>query len=104
MARQDRLCDYCGSAHDYDASDTISCLRDQVRHANERATWHPIDTAPKDGTEILVCGPEWLRAGVAVWSEHDACWQEACNVEPHQYTTRPPTHWMPLPEPPEGKS
>lgn len=59
--------------------------------------WQPIETAPKDGTEVLVTKPgytmavagfdygEWRDAG-------DMGWGGYCDVEP--------THWMPLPNPP----
>ena len=60
-------------------------------------TWRPIETAPKDGTDILL-GFEpaigWQRIGKA-WGGQ---WVSAWNHHPiHDQ----PTHWMPLPEPPE---
>lgn len=73
--------------------------------------WQPIETAPKDGTPILVSNPE--RAGV--WIAHyNAVYQSgfrpdnpwAClmlNVRwhPNQRASMKPTHWMPLPAPPK---
>lgn len=71
--------------------------------------WRPIETAPRDGTPILVCyGPRYDSNGflpVAVrWRTFhpNAKGKEAfrnsagCKVERA-------THWMPLPEPPEGE-
>lgn len=56
--------------------------------------WQPIETAPKDGTPILVCdkGP---YAYVAEWFQHSRTWIGADKM----YWE--PTHWMPLPEPPK---
>jgi hypothetical protein len=59
--------------------------------------WQPIETAPKDGTEILghtqTCG-----ALVLYWNTTTAdyeYWSDGMSM--HQ---RAPTHWMPLPAPP----
>lgn len=63
--------------------------------------WQPIETAPKDGTEILL----WVPGGFvwhAVMAFSNGMWAD-------RYTGRPlpflkvPTHWMPLPKPPEDK-
>jgi len=80
--------------------------------------WQPIETAPKDGTEILAyredCGVLLIRYGCLVdfeteqdqkkYSEDDLFqrdwfmadfimgWRLECDLVP--------THWMPLPEPP----
>lgn len=64
----------------------------------EQQTWQPMETAPKDGTEIIgfrdgamvliwYCGPAH-SAGKFEWSYSDA---------PAYFE---PTHWMPLPSPP----
>ncbi len=62
--------------------------------------WQPIETAPKDGNDVLVFGggdytvahwngEEWRDYG-------DIGWAGMCGDD------NQPTHWMPLPEPPVG--
>jgi hypothetical protein len=90
--------------------------------------WQPIETAPKDGTRILTFGkghgnrvvsyhcdePSSPMYAVAYWGWHDD--ERDVQVSPGLYRKEPcrvlegwrtewsyyPTHWMPLPEPPEG--
>ena len=83
--------------------------------------WQPIETAPKDGTTILLTAPG--RVTVGEW--HPEQWPTASEYHGTtgeylgQYETGeckpaswiswdggffdedPPTHWMPLPEPPK---
>ena len=75
--------------------------------------WQPIETAPKDGSSILIYDPDdGHGAGeepviyVCYWKEGmsrrrgiTGSWTEA---DGEMYTTFIPTHWMPLPKPPEG--
>jgi len=69
------------------------------------AEWQPIERAPKDGTQILAyaCGYTGHFYGVAEWALNGPG-----KIQPHQerwfwsYAIRP-THWMPLPAPPETK-
>lgn len=62
--------------------------------------WRPIEAAPKDGTRIICWGPrlsvaecEWRPA----WAGYPAGWYRS-NQPPEVH----PTHWMPLPAPPEA--
>lgn len=65
--------------------------------------WQPIDTAPKDGTRVLLYDrfcrePEHARF-VGFWAQdaRDSTWKWwSC---PGAFIRRP-THWHPLPEPP----
>lgn len=74
------------------------------------SAWQPIETAPKDGTIILGFVPgdiygsndsmNWSRSGPFVLAiEFDGCWWGADQL-PDAYEVNP-THWVPLPEPPE---
>ena len=70
------------------------------------AEWQPIETAPKDGTRVLLAGiyggigigfygPKYSTYGVNygdAWG-YGTNWSNTFGVEP--------THWTPLPNPPE---
>lgn len=61
--------------------------------------WQPIQTAPKDGTEILAGQAGTRKVGVIVWNIEIERWSA-----PAEHWDEPswlPTHWMPLPEPPK---
>lgn len=82
-------------------------------------TWQPIETAPRDGTDILVYyefatvpiahiarwddGEMWDSTGFSSQEEAAGWWSNIESfVSQHKlsgYNT--PTHWMPLPEPPK---
>jgi hypothetical protein len=57
-------------------------------------SWQPIETAPRDGTVILVYAPGLFQT--AAWV--DGYWTTAC-----ENWLDDVTHWMPLPEPPTTK-
>jgi len=86
--------------------------------------WQPIETAPKDGSEILIlahkmaiqaryCPGEWsedtplgpAEYSGAVWCAFDDAEQFEIEEYPdgsaHHW---PVTHWMPLPAPPKADS
>lgn len=72
--------------------------------------WQPIETAPKDGTPILLARKEYIDIGL--WDHTHICRQGAApgswmsgfdgsgpDGPEDDYW---PTHWMPLPQPPKG--
>ena len=69
--------------------------------------WQPIETAPRDGTTILVCGGMWVGefsgefplGGVAMVTFLGDTWA-VDNTEYYGPTIHNPTHWMPLPPDP----
>ena len=84
--------------------------------------WQPIETAPKDGTEIFIFRVGWPWAPVAKWTDYpgnpvlDENEQDTwmCGWLFDEWFTpgnedgwlgwsddEMPTHWMPLPEPPK---
>ena len=70
--------------------------------------WQPIETAPKDGREVLIyLGAPWLRVEKARWYGPWSNWQvgiipsDPAREEQFGIGSAIPTHWMPLPEPPK---
>lgn len=68
--------------------------------------WQPIETAPRDGTRILVTGGGLAEAiSDAEYDTTVGCWDTPYETlddrdnEPEGYNR--PTHWMPLPAPPQ---
>ena len=75
-----------------------------MREMLARITWQPIETAPRDGTRFVSLIPLGLRSGyykpiTTYWC--DGLRQPAFVFD--GWSTSPqPTHWMPLPDPPEN--
>jgi len=72
--------------------------------------WRKIETAPKDGTEILLYDRNRKNRYIGYWEiqEHNTrpqpYWHNCCTYRDIMYQrTYPPTHWQPLPTPPEEK-
>lgn len=75
----------------------------------DRDAWQPIETAPKDGTPILVYGQPERHPNLQSWFERPtrivAAWEpldEAFCIVGGDWMGPfvAPTHWMPLPVPP----
>ena len=65
--------------------------------------WQPIETAPKDGTYILLhndrlLGPPYIAQWCAEYPDFGECWLGPADISLHNPIFF--THWMPLPEPP----
>lgn len=81
--------------------------RDEARAALE---WQPIETAPKDGTRILITNGGWVQLG---WYSHsfwlgrlskEGAWVCDDPRDSHALVDEDaPTRWRSLPPPPEGK-
>ena len=83
--------------------------------------WQPIETAPKNGTEVLIWRPDagvllarygclgdWLNENESLtYSDSDLWagdWFMADFISGGRLSDEyPPTHWMPLPPPPEDE-
>ncbi len=57
--------------------------------------WQPIETAPKDGSEVLVWGTSHVYLA---WFENGEWW-----ISHRAHVHAPVTHWMPLPAPPSDE-
>ena len=82
--------------------------------------WQPIETAPRDGTPILIYQPDYEDGGPDMHRRHSDHWTETAVVpyDDNRYAigywrpwggwgnrnhARPkPTHWMPLPPLPDA--
>ena len=89
--------------------------------------WQPIETAPKDGSDIILGAPAQTFKGKQVeprttigrWTTDEECMEKIgdcggeCRCPEYRYhdpfwmswdggftEENPPTHWMPLPAPP----
>lgn len=76
-------------------TETVRSLCTQLERAYESLEWRPIETAPKDGTWVLLStSPSYVP-----WVGRfiDSRWKGADGHVVHPV----PAHWMPLPPPPE---
>ena len=74
--------------------------------------WQPIETAPKDGSYILIAGEGRVTIGFyhedkgktliadakPYWQDYDRSYWDRFETDDSWFA---PTHWMPLPEPPQ---
>lgn len=90
---QDYQADYLIGAR----PEIVSTFREALRLLSEerarRVEWQPIETAPKDGTAILIYHQRADAQAVA--APVIGGW-----FVPRGGPVKNPTHWMPLPEPP----
>jgi hypothetical protein len=69
--------------------------------------WRDIETAPTDGTWVLVWGPSqrWSSVMMAWFALNHrsgkAYWKDSTEWDDYELVDDQPTHWMPLPEPPK---
>mgnify|MGYP006935488135 CR=1 FL=1 len=96
----------------------VADLLDRLSTAGaETVGWRDIESAPRDGTEVLLAAGS--RVTVGHWTTEEECRVQigdcggVCRCPEYEYqdptwlswdggftTEHPPTHWMPLPPPP----
>ncbi len=74
----------------------------EVRARLALPAWHPIETAPTDGTAVILWSPAELEAVHAWWLPGDGRAYTPCWAAFGSRLVVNPTHWMPLPAPPSG--
>lgn len=86
---------FCGAALALDIEAAIRSLP-VLPTTGDGGGWRSMDSAPKDGTSILVYSRPYARIVMARWSTWSggAYWMQFGSGEVF------PTHWMPLPRPP----
>ena len=69
-------------------------------------TWQPIGTAPKNGARFIAAVDGCVRVRIVSWGKtshvplYGFC---LADQGPEEFDLCEPTHWMPLPDPPEAK-
>lgn len=63
--------------------------------------WQPIETAPKDGTQILGY-TVWPALTAVRWAQESFYYGRPGWEDEFSNVEWQPTHWMPLPPPPEA--
>lgn len=71
-------------------------IRDSEGKQRSLTDWQPIETAPKDGTSLLIAGRFGWRGD---WNVKIGHWRE--NYGFMYGLSFVPSHWMPLPPPPD---
>ena len=99
VARWREHADSHGGRGEHAAEDTLNECASELEAALAASGWRSMDSAPRDGTDILL----WLRhpfseVVIRRWSDEFDCW--LCPDDNHQTGCRVPTAWMPLPPPP----
>ncbi|WP_156765747.1 hypothetical protein [Rhizobium leucaenae] len=90
---------------DLDRDDFDTTTRRPIAAEQQGGGWLPIESAPKDGTRFLACGPDvpvdffhWQDFG----PEHEGCpvgWRDSFIIV-YREEANQVTHWQPLPAPP----
>jgi hypothetical protein len=69
------------------------------------AGWQPIETAPKDGTEVLLVNDDGIRT-VGRWSKHNHVplygWIRQVELYGEEFDEFDPVAWVPIPPAPQA--
>lgn len=95
------------SAHDKmeiarECADRIRSLASPATERGSVVAWQSMETAPRGGPSYLVWCPDRMNTYVVVWRDYgwgEPGWHHF--AEGNLPLRQTPTHWMPLPAPPE---
>ncbi len=85
----------CRNTYGQTGPNDFQWLLAELKAAWAREAWLPIETAPRDGTHILLCSHEGILIGFWNTLSNEGFTHD---LDRGNYQ---PTHWMPLPPPPE---
>lgn len=96
---------YAWLTHPYVCTSDMVKAAARIMASAPPAVWQPIETAPKDGTEVLIYDAAWCggppRREVSRWT-----WtinRKGERIGGDWSGVSAPTHWMPLPSPPDPR-
>ena len=82
-----------GVFNDPDEAAFLTQILARIRKLESQATWQPIETAPKDGTRVLLAD-----SSVAADGYFDYLLNKGNGSWVWPYVKREPTHWKSMPE------
>lgn len=65
--------------------------------------WQPIETAPKNGRDLILWFPKIKRVQACAWKSPNGYYAAAWSAD-GQWIPYEPTHWMPMPDPPRAEA
>lgn len=82
----------------------LNAVNDRIKRLEEAGVWQPIETAPTDMTWVIGYDAKDGEVGTIIFDLTGDVDDEDVHYEwTDGMRTWNPTHWMPLPEPPEAK-
>lgn len=88
-----------GFSKRYDPAEVDEALRAAWKIVKQ-SLWQPIETAPRDETWVLLWGKDEETPLTAQWRGNN--WLTPDGIVWSEEELYAPTHWMPLPEPPNA--
>ncbi len=79
-----------------ESGNALILARSLLKELREAKEWKPIETAPKDGSHVLLYRPEIQFVGY--YGGANSGWRISAPDLPAMWPL--PTHWMQLPDPP----